>query len=151
MRFGVRLGIDVGQARIGVARSDASGSLVVPVSTIRRDGRDLARIGGIARTHEVIEIIVGLPLGLSGDEGTAAERARHYAGMIARRTGIPVRLVDERLSTVTAHAALHDAGLDSRKHRAVVDQVAATVILEQALAIERSTGDAPGEPWKEQT
>ncbi|MDN5557888.1 MAG: Holliday junction resolvase RuvX [Ruaniaceae bacterium] len=151
MRTGVRLGVDVGQVRIGIARSDSSGSLVVPVSTIRRDGSDLARIAGIARKYEVIEIVVGLPLGLSGKEGSASERARHYAGMVAGRTGVPVRLVDERLSTVSAHAALHEAGLDSRKHRAVVDQVAATVILEQALAIERSTGNAPGEPWKDQT
>lgn len=149
MRSGVRLGVDVGQARIGVARSDAAGSIVLPVSTIRRDGHDLARIAGIARKYEAIEIVVGLPLGLSGKEGTAAERARHYAGMVAERTGVPVRLVDERLSTVTAHAALHEAGLDSRKHRAVVDQVAATVILEQALAIERSTGESPGTPWKD--
>ena len=131
------------------ACSDAAGSIVVPVSTIRRDGRDLARIAGIARKYEAVEIVVGLPLGLSGTEGTAAERARHYAGMVAERTGVPVRLVDERLSTVSAHAALHEAGLDSRKHRAVVDQVAATVILEQALAIERSTGESPGTPWKD--
>lgn len=151
MRSGVRLGIDVGQARIGVARSDASGSLVVPVSTLKRDGRDLARIAGLARQHEVVEIIVGLPLTLSGDEGTAAQGARHYAGMVAARTGIPVRLVDERLSTVSAHSALHDAGMDSRRHRSVVDQVAATVILEHALTIERSTGKAPGDPWKELT
>ena len=101
------------------------------------------------RRCDAIEVVVGLPLNLSGEEGEAAARARRYAGQIARRTGIPVRLVDERLTTVSAHQALRDSGRPGRRHRSVVDQVAATMILEQALAMERSTGEPAGELLEE--
>ncbi len=148
MRSGVRLGIDVGRARIGVARSDAAGGLVVPLSTVRRDGRDVARIAQLAQEYAAVELVVGLPRNMDGTEGASARDARQYAGRLARRTDLPVRLVDERLSTVTAHQALHAAGLKERAHRPVVDQVAASVILEQALATEKNTGLPAGELWE---
>ena len=146
MRRGVRIGIDVGDARIGVARSDPSGLIATPVETVRRGQGDLARIGAIVAEEEAVEVVVGLPRSLSGGEGPAAVRVREFAGAIAAAVvPVPVRLCDERLSTVTAEAVLRGQGRKGQKRRAVVDQAAAVVILQNALDTERSTGAAPGE------
>jgi len=140
--------VDVGSVRVGVARSDPSGMLATPVETVPRDvaGRsDLARIAEIVTECEALEVIVGLPRGLSGYEGAAARAARKYAVDVARRVSpVPVRVVDERLSTVTATRSLRDAGLKGRRHRPVVDQAAAVVILQSALDAERASGREPG-------
>ncbi len=145
MRRGVRLGVDPGDARIGVARSDPSGVLATPVETVRRGGGDLRRIQQIAKAEEAFEVVMGLPRSLSGSEGPAATKTRLFAARLARRLApIPVRLVDERLTTVTAEAMLRDQRKGA-KRRAVVDQVAAVVILQQALDAERATGEPPGE------
>ncbi len=149
MRHGVRLGIDPGDARIGVARSDPSGFLATPVETVKRGRGDLARIRAIlaeiAEESEVLEVVVGLPRSLSGAEGPAAEKTRVFAARLAERIApVPVRLVDERLTTVTAEAMLRDQR-KGQQRRAVVDQVAAVVILQHALDTERATGNAPGE------
>lgn len=146
MRTGVRLGVDPGDARIGVARSDPSGMLATPVETVRRGKGDLRRIHQIATAEEAVEIVVGLPRSLSGSEGPAALKTREFAARLARRVApLPVRLVDERLTTVTAEAMLRDQRKGA-KRRAVVDQVAAVVILQNALDTERATGTPPGEP-----
>ena len=146
MRPGVRLGIDPGDARIGVARSDPSGFLASPVETVRRGKGDLARIARIAREDEAVEVVVGLPRSLSGGEGPAAEKTREFAARLARRVApVPVRLVDERLTTVSAEAMLRDRGRKGQQRRAVVDQAAAVLILQHALDTERSTGTPPGE------
>jgi putative Holliday junction resolvase len=151
MRHGVRLGIDPGDARIGVARSDPSGFLATPVETVRRGKGDLARIAAIAAEEEAVEAIVGLPRSLSGREGPAAAKAREFAAALARRLApIPVRLVDERMTTVSAEAMLRDQGRKGGKRRAVVDQAAAVLILQHALDTERTTGRPPGEPVEEQ-
>jgi putative holliday junction resolvase len=148
VRPGVRLGVDVGTVRVGVARTDPGALVVVPVETLARDaaGRhDLDRIVDLVREFDALEVVVGLPRTLRGNEGSAAEAARRYATAIARRIApVGVRLVDERLSTVSAHRTLHDAGVRGRRHRPVVDQVAAVVILESALDAERASGRAPG-------
>lgn len=145
MRFGVRLGVDPGDARIGVARSDPSGMLATPVETVRRGKGDLRRIHQIATAEEALEVVVGLPRSLSGTEGPAAVKTRAFAARLARRIApVPVRLVDERLTTVTAEAMLRDQRKGA-KRRAVVDQVAAVVILQQALDSERATSQPPGE------
>lgn len=145
MRFGVRLGVDPGDARIGVARSDPSGMLATPVETVRRGKGDLRRIHQIATAEEAVEVVLGLPRSLSGGEGPAAVKTREFAARLARRIApVPVRLVDERLTTVTAEAMLRDQRKGARR-RAVVDQVAAVVILQQALDSERATGRPPGE------
>ena len=148
MRPGVRLGVDVGTVRVGVARTDPGALVVVPVETLARDAagrRDLDRIVDLVREFDALEVVVGLPRTLRGNEGSAAEAARRYATAIARRIApVGVRLVDERLSTVSAHRTLHDAGVRGRRHRPVVDQVAAVVILESALDAERASGRAPG-------
>jgi putative Holliday junction resolvase len=148
VRPGVRLGVDVGTVRVGVARTDPGALVVVPVETLPRDAagrRDLDRIVDLVREFDALEVVVGLPRTLRGNEGSAAEAARRYATAIARRIApVGVRLVDERLSTVSAHRTLHDAGVRGRRHRPVVDQVAAVVILESALDAERASGRAPG-------
>lgn len=150
MRSGVRLGIDPGDARIGVARSDPSGFLASPVETVRRGKGDLARIAKILAAEqaesEVVEVVVGLPRSLSGGEGPAAAKVREFAAALARRVcPVPVRLVDERMTTVSAEAMLRDRGRSGAKRRAVVDQAAAVLILQHALDTERATGTAPGE------
>ena len=146
MRFGVRLGIDPGDARIGVARSDPSGMLATPVETVRRGKGDLARIAEILAEEHAVEVVVGLPRSLSGREGPAAVKVREFALERARRVApVPVRLCDERLTTVSAEAMLRDRGRKGAKRRAVVDQAAAVVILQQALETERARGSVPGE------
>ena len=146
MRPGVRLGIDPGDARIGVARSDPSGFLATPVETVRRGKGDLARIARILEEEGAVEVVVGLPRSLSGGEGPAAAKVRDFAGRLARRIApVPVRLCDERLTTVSAEAMLRDRGRKGGQRRAVVDQAAAVLILQHALDTERASGVAPGE------
>ncbi len=148
VRRGVRLGVDVGQVRVGLASSDPDGLLATPVATLVRDlegGADQDDIVAHAREVSAIEVVVGLPRSLSGGEGLAADRSRDYAAALRRRTrDIPVRLMDERLTTVDAHRALHASGVAGRRHRARVDQVAAVLILQAALDAERSTGHPAG-------
>lgn len=146
MRHGVRIGLDPGDARIGVARSDPSGFLATPVETVRRGKGDLARLARLVAEEQPVEVVVGLPRSLSGGEGPAAAKVRDFARLLAGRVApVPVRLVDERLSTVTAESVLRDRGHKGGKRRAVVDQAAAVVILQHALDTERSSGAAPGE------
>jgi putative Holliday junction resolvase len=152
VRRGVRLGVDVGSARIGVARCDPDGLLATPVETVaavrpRRGPRtDLSRIAAIAAETGAVEVVVGLPRGLSGAEGTAAAKSRQYAVQLARLLHpVPVRLVDERLTTVTATRGLRESGVRARESRAVVDQAAAVIILQSALDAERVSGNPPGE------
>ena len=146
MRFGVRLGLDPGDSRIGVARSDPSGFLATPVETVRRGGGDVRRIAALVAELEAVEVVVGLPRSLSGAEGPAAVKARAFAATVARRVApVPVRLCDERLTTVSAESILREQGRKGVKRRAVVDQAAAVLILQTALDTERSSGQAPGE------
>lgn len=146
MRNGVRLGIDVGDVRIGVARSDPSGLVATPVETVPRGEGDLARLHTLATEENAVELVVGLPVSLSGGEGPAAAKVREFANALAAAVApLPVRLCDERLSTVTAESVLRERGKKGQKRRAVVDQAAAVVILQNALETERSTGRAPGE------
>ena len=146
MRRGVRIGVDVGDVRIGVARSDPSGLIATPVETVRRGKGDLARLRALTTEDEAVEVVVGLPRSLSGGEGPSAAKVREFAARIAEAVApVPVRLCDERLSTVTAEAVLRGQGKKGQKRRAVVDQAAAVVILQNALDTERGTGVAPGE------
>jgi putative Holliday junction resolvase len=147
VREGVRLGIDAGAVRIGVARSDRDGLLATPVETVKADQHAVAHLIGLALDLEAFEIVVGLPLSLSGEEGAAAASARELAVRIANaEPALAVRMVDERLSTVSATAALRTSGVPGRKQRAVIDQAAAVVILQSALDHERVSGRPPGEP-----
>lgn len=144
----MRLGVDVGDARIGVAASDASGTVVVPLQTVPAHPRSkaLREIIGIARERGAIEIVVGLPRNMRGDEGPAAAKARKFAkALVSGDASLRVCLIDERLSTSSAQGRLVDAGVQSKSQRNVIDQVAAQIILERALEIERSGNRLPGE------
>jgi putative holliday junction resolvase len=146
VRAGTRLAVDVGSTRIGVARCDPDGLLASPLATIRRGHGDLGRLASLATREDAIEVIVGLPTGLSGQDGAAAAHARAFAATLAARLApLPVRLVDERFTTVIAHDALRQGGRGSRARRPVVDQAAAAVILQGALDTERTTGVPAGE------
>lgn len=152
MREGVRLGIDVGDVRIGVARCDPAGMLAVPVETVpagrtgSHDADPITRIAALAAECDAIEVVVGWPRTLAGTEGAAARKARSFAIDLARRIDpVAVRLVDERMSTVSALAGYRAQGLSTRQTRSRVDQAAAAVILQSALDTERGAGTAPGE------
>lgn len=146
VRPGVRLAVDVGSVRVGVARSDPAGLLASPLATVQRGGKDLDRIASLAGENNTIEVIVGLPTTLSGREGSAAGDARRFAAALASRLApVPVRLLDERFTTMIAHEALRQGGRDSRGRRAVVDRTAAALLLQGALDAERSTGLPAGE------
>jgi putative Holliday junction resolvase len=149
MRSGVRVGVDVGKVRIGISRSDNHGMLATPVETVARDtdGQvDVARIAGIVAELEAIEVVVGLPLALSGAHTASTDDAVRFAEALSRNLPVPVRLVDERLSTVSAQSALRASGRKAKTQRPVVDQVAATIILQHALDSERASGNPPGSP-----
>lgn len=133
---GVRLGVDVGDVRIGVAVSDPGGILASPLDTVRRrpDGSDLAELAELARRTGAVEVVVGLPRSLSGAVGPAERATRGYAAELAARIApVPVRLSDERLTTVAATRRLSEGGVRGRRQRAVVDRAAAVLILQSYL------------------
>lgn len=131
---GRRLAVDVGSVRVGVALSDPTPVLATPLVTLSRDAQgesDLAELSRLVSDHEVVEVIVGLPRTLADRHGSAAEIAVDYAMRLAARIApVPVRLADERLTTVSAARMLSGRGVKGRKQRAVVDQAAAVEILQ---------------------
>jgi putative Holliday junction resolvase len=132
----VRIGVDVGSVRVGVALSDPDGILATPVATLARDakgGADLDALAALVAEHGAVEVVVGHPRHLSGAAGAAAREAEAYADALRERLGVPVRLVDERLTTVTATRTLAGRGVRGKAQRAVVDQAAAVAILQSAL------------------
>jgi putative holliday junction resolvase len=142
----VRVGIDVGKVRIGVARSDADGMIATPVATVTRGAGDIAEILRLAADLEPFEFIVGLPLALSGRHTASTDDAVAFAETLAAASVTPVRMVDERLSTVSAQRGLRASGRTVKRSRAVIDQAAAVIILQHALDFERAGGNAPGAP-----
>jgi putative Holliday junction resolvase len=146
----VRIGVDVGSVRIGVARSDPAGTLAVPVETIDRrrgDRAAIARIAALVQEHEALEVVVGLPLTLAGARGPAADAAAAFAADLAGElASTPVVLLDERLSTRAAQRDLHSAGLRHKDSRSVIDQAAAAIVVQHALDKERATGAPAGIP-----
>ena len=127
------LGIDFGEKRIGLAVSE--GGLAVPLTTVRRkdDRSALEEIAGIARREGVERLVVGEPRGLDGTRGTAAVRARRFGERLAARTGLPLEMVDEALTSVEAAERLRAAGIDPRRHPEKLDAVAAQILLQEAL------------------
>lgn len=148
MRPGIRIGVDVGSVRVGVAVCDPDGVLATPLRTLRRAGdeSDIQELADLAAEHGAIEVVVGLPLSLDGTERAAAEAARGWAMTLRRRApSLAVRLVDERMTTVDAHRAMRASGLGGRQRRDLVDQQAAVLILQAALDAERVSGQSAGE------
>lgn len=149
-RPGVRLGLDWGDARIGVAACDRDGLLAYPLTTVAAGPDELERLRAVVAEVAPLEVVVGLPRSLNGRDGPAAVKVRERAAalaaeLVARGVGVPVRLVDERLSTVSASRRLREGGRKAKAQRGVIDAAAAAEILEQALAVERSRGEAAGE------
>lgn len=149
---GIKLGVDVGTVRVGVALCDSDGILATPFKTLDRNPKknsDVRVIAALAAERGAVQIFVGLPRTMKGEEHASARMATEYAELLAEelgRTGldVPVNLVDERLSTVTAHRHLHEAGMSSKNHRKVVDQVAAAGILQHAIDMQKARGTDVG-------
>ncbi|BBZ07465.1 putative pre-16S rRNA nuclease [Mycolicibacterium doricum] len=145
---GRRIGIDVGSVRIGVAASDPDGLLATPVETVRRDRSDrhIRRLAQLATELQAVEVVVGLPRTLADRTGPAAHDAIEVAAALARRIApVPVRMADERLTTVSAQRSLREAGVRAKGQRAMIDQVAAVGILQSWLDQRRAALAAPGE------
>ncbi len=143
---GVRLGVDVGQVRIGVSRSDPHGVLATPLVTLAREQKprpdavptDIAELAALVAEHEAVEVVIGLPVNLAGRHGPAAEHAKAYAQLLADVIEpVPVTLTDERMSTVVASRRLAERGVRGKRQRAVVDQAAAVEILQSWLDAQR--------------
>lgn len=146
MRTGVRLALDWGKARIGVAACDPGAILAHPVETVAAGPDAVARIVALVEQYRPLEIVLGLPRTLAGTEGLAAAFIRSAGDELATALpGMPIRLVDERLTTVTASRQLARAGRTTRQQRSVIDQAAAVALLSAALEQERATGTPAGE------
>jgi len=143
------LGIDLGSKRIGIAVSDSEGRVATPIDTVHRSGdvaSDHRAIGALAREWEVGVLVVGLPLSLDGTEGPAATAARGEAKRLAASLLLPTELYDERLTTVTAEQRLREQGLDGKARRRVVDQVAASILLQSWLDRQAAAPEVPHRP-----
>jgi putative Holliday junction resolvase len=138
MDKGVRLGVDVGSVRIGVAASDPDAIMAFPVETVPAGKGDAERVAAIASDRHAVTIFVGLPRTLKGHEAASALMAETFAKRVAELSTADVRLIDERFSTSTASRALTGAGKSARNQRQIIDQAAAVVILEAALDIDRN-------------
>ena len=145
MRTGTRLGIDVGKVRVGVARSDPHGMIATPVETVPRSAKSITTILAFATEYDAVELVVGLPIALSGRDTPSTADAREFAQQLADSSELTVRLVDERMTTMSAQSALRASGRTAKNSRSVVDQVAAVIILQHALDFERSAARPPGE------
>lgn len=144
----MRLGVDVGTVRVGVAASDPAGVLATPVRTVARasaTNKDVHVVAELADEVDALEVVVGLPLNMSGNDTASTQAARAWAAALKNaRPSLRVVLMDERLTSVSAHRALHDSGVAGRKHRTRIDQQAAVLILQAALDTERGTDQPPG-------
>lgn len=148
-RRGRRLGVDVGDVRIGVAVSDPDGVLATPVETVAAGPGAVKRLAELVDELQIFECVVGLPLGMSGREGPAVVKVRAFCAELAEAIDpVDIRLFDERMTTMTADSILRERGRKGKDRRSVIDQAAATVILQTALDAERTRGSAPGESMR---
>jgi putative Holliday junction resolvase len=147
VRSGRRLAVDVGKVRVGLALSDFHGILASPLQNVARQAEDADTVRLILEAvsdEDILEIYVGLPVSIGGSATASTDDAIAIAQQLATIASMPIRMIDERLTTVSATAALRSSGKNSKDGRKVIDQVAATMILEQALAIEKNTEREPG-------
>ena len=145
--MGRKLAIDIGRARLGIAISDLSGILSSPLDSVRRiadDSETIKEILKIVADNEVQEIYVGDPVSLSGEITPSTDDARNFSSLLQSTTEIPVRLIDERLTTVTAARNLRESGKNAKTSKLVIDSASAVVILEAVLHAERVSGETPG-------
>jgi putative Holliday junction resolvase len=129
------LGLDYGSHRIGTAVSDPLGITAQPLAAIQRQGesRDIEAIGALVREYSVRTVLIGLPLHLSGEEGTQAKQARQFGKRIAERLGIPVETWDERMTTAQAERHLIASGVRRKKRKEIRDSLSAVILLQSAL------------------
>lgn len=147
MRTGRRLAVDVGKVRIGIAICDLEAILSSPLDAVARlssASETVSSIAQIADTHGVIEVYVGDPLSLSGKETDSTNDARLFASELSKSLSVPVRMIDERLTTVSASAKLRASGINAKASKSIIDSASAVEILESALSYEKSSGLAPG-------
>lgn len=145
MRTGVRVACDVGTVRVGLSRSDATGMLALPLPALPAGPASVDGVLAVVAEWEAIEVFVGLPLHMSGIEGPSATMARTWAEILAERSAVPVRLIDERLSTVQAQRGFWASGKSTRESRSLIDSASAVVVLQSALESERGLGEPPGQ------
>ena len=152
MLRGVRFGVDVGSVRIGVAKCDPDGMLATPLETIAAGQTAIPKIIDLVMEHAPIAVYVGNPLSLNGQVTQSTIGASEFAlALVSAFSGHPeigeieVRLIDERLSTVSAQRGLHEVGRTQKTSREVIDQAAAIIILEHALESEKRQGDFAGQ------
>lgn len=147
MRPGRRLAVDVGKVRIGVAACDYHGILASGYETVQRQTDSKSSLAALLRIIEEvdpIEIYVGLPISMKGSETQSTRDAIEFANELANLSSVPIRFIDERMTTISAGNALKLSGKDSKTGRKVIDQIAATIILEQAMEIEKNSENIPG-------
>jgi putative Holliday junction resolvase len=148
MITGVRLGLDVGSVRIGVAKCDPHGMLATPLTTIPAGPEAIAHVITLVNEHEVMCVYVGKPTSLAGKDTASTQAAIEFAHELATSldgTKTNIRMIDERLSTVSAQRGMHEAGRTVKQSRDAIDQAAAVVILEHALDSERHADGLVGE------
>ena len=145
MRPGVRIGLDPGSVRIGVAVSDDAGVLATPRDALPGGSESFEGVASLVQELAPLEIVIGVPLSMTGVEGPSAHSTREWATRLAGHIDVDVRLVDERLSTVQAQRSYREQGRSTRSTRDRIDSAAAAVVLQFALDAERSSGLAPGE------
>ena len=143
IRPGVRLAVDVGRARVGIARCDRDGLMAIPVETSAR-AEALDVLSALVAEYSPLEIVVGLPLNMAGKHTASTDDAVEFAKTLHDTVDVPVRLVDERLSTVSAMAGLHQSGKSVKSAKPLIDQASAVIILQHCLDTEKSTGRPPG-------
>lgn len=137
MSFGRRLGIDYGQARVGLAISDSDGLVATPLTTLKNDRTLMTKLGEIIEEHQIKGIYLGKPKHLSGVEGATAEVVATFAARFMESFDIPIKYVDERLTSGHAEKLLKSAGKSTKESRGLVDQLAAVAILELGIQIEK--------------
>lgn len=143
-RRGVRIGVDVGAVRIGIAKCDPDGILATPLTVVARGEGDLNAIAALVKEHDAVEVLVGLPVSLKGSVGAAAVQAEEFARHLSRCVTVPIRMVDERFTTTTAHQAFRAAGRNTRETKSVVDAAAAALIVQNAIDFEKTTARPAG-------
>ena len=156
MRTGRRLAIDVGKVRVGLAISDFHGILASPLTTIPRDSLSEsleALFNSVEEFEAILEIYVGLPINMKGEMTSSTQDALLLANQVASATKVPVRMIDERLTTSLANQQLRSLGKSQKDARSSIDQMAAVAILEYAFQVEANSNAAPGislEEWREE-
>ena len=137
MSFGRRLGIDFGQARVGIAICDVDGMVATPLTTLRNDKSLFAKLNELIEEHNIVGVYLGKPKHLSGVEGATVELVATFAERFSESFALPITYVDERLTSGAAEKLLKSVGKNSKESRGLVDQLAAVAILELGIQIEK--------------